>query len=428
MEKKPGLLLLDDEKEILNALKRLLRKDYDVHTFSEGEDALAAMPELDICLIVSDMRMPNMDGATFLTKAKELNDKPVRILLTGYADMESTARAINDGGIYSYINKPWNNEELKQSLSKAHKHYQLEQKVFKLQQDLMEKNEELQVLNKSLEQKVAQRTKQLVANNGKLKQSIVRQRALFQSVLDLINAVAQQRTGSDNVKLKRVASHARLVADRMSDERQFSQKVYLAAMLHELGKISLPDELLAMKEHEMDGDQRVQYHGHVIEGAGILSNISHLKTISEIVAHMYEDVNGHGFPRKLVGDNIPLGSRILRVVNDYDELLSGNLMPTPLPPENACEHLKKFCGVHYDRAVVNVYQDVLQVLPSEGVHDFDYCISSKDLEVDMTLAKDINYPNGTTMLTEGTHLTPVQIEKIRLYETEHQCNLVIFVH
>ncbi|WP_246751347.1 response regulator, partial [Vibrio cholerae] len=112
-DEKLNVLLLDDENDILKALNRVLRMDYNVVTFDNGADALEYLQENPIHIIISDMRMPEMDGADFLAKAREMQPDTVRLLLTGYADIQSTVRAVNAGGIHTYISKPWDNENLK---------------------------------------------------------------------------------------------------------------------------------------------------------------------------------------------------------------------------------------------------------------------------------------------------------------------------
>jgi response regulator receiver modulated metal dependent phosphohydrolase len=109
-----NLLFVDDEPNVLKALRRLFRgAEYQVYMAEGGADGLEILAQHPIDLIISDMRMPQMDGAEFLTRAAERWPNIVRILLTGYADIESTIAAVNKGKIYSYCSKPWEDNELK---------------------------------------------------------------------------------------------------------------------------------------------------------------------------------------------------------------------------------------------------------------------------------------------------------------------------
>ncbi len=121
-----SILIVDDEESILNAFKRILAdEDYEIHTANNGMEGLNKLREAQkpFSLIISDQRMPVMNGVQFFSQAKDIFPDAVRILLTGYADTDAIIDAINKGGIHLYFTKPWHEEELllhiKQSLSKA---------------------------------------------------------------------------------------------------------------------------------------------------------------------------------------------------------------------------------------------------------------------------------------------------------------------
>lgn len=122
----PTLVLVDDEVDTLDALKRLFRNRFDIAAYSNPEDALASIESLkEISVIVSDQRMPQMKGAEFLKRSRSLFPDAVRILLTGYTDIESAVDAINDGHIYRYMAKPWDPTDLLQTVEEAAQKYKL---------------------------------------------------------------------------------------------------------------------------------------------------------------------------------------------------------------------------------------------------------------------------------------------------------------
>ncbi|GAB4254103.1 MAG: hypothetical protein Kow0065_00760 [Methylomicrobium sp.] len=119
------LLLVDDEINIVNALKRSLRRDgYQILTANSGVEALAVLAEHRVGVIVSDQRMPQMSGADFLSEAKALYPDTVRIMLSGYTDLESVTSAINEGAIYKFLTKPWDDEVLRDTIRKAFEQYE----------------------------------------------------------------------------------------------------------------------------------------------------------------------------------------------------------------------------------------------------------------------------------------------------------------
>ena len=118
-EKKYSVLFVDDEKRILTALRSIFRREYDVHIANGGEEALAILAENEINVIVSDQRMPNMLGNELLAEVHKLYPKTMRLLLTGFMDKEAIIKTINEGEIYRFINKPWRNDEIHQTIAEA---------------------------------------------------------------------------------------------------------------------------------------------------------------------------------------------------------------------------------------------------------------------------------------------------------------------
>jgi two-component system probable response regulator PhcQ len=122
----PKILIVDDEENILNSLKRLFRKEpYEILTAGSGEEGLKILDHQQVDLIVSDLKMPEMNGIEFLKKAKEKNPVPLRIMLTGHADLKSVIAAIDQGEIYRFLLKPWDDEELKMTVRQALDYYHL---------------------------------------------------------------------------------------------------------------------------------------------------------------------------------------------------------------------------------------------------------------------------------------------------------------
>lgn len=109
------VLIVDDEEMVLTSLSTYLtlETDYDVVTFTSAERALAYLADTDVGIIISDFLMPEMDGITFLARARDLRPDVPRVILTGYADKENAIKAINQVGLYQYVEKPWDNDELR---------------------------------------------------------------------------------------------------------------------------------------------------------------------------------------------------------------------------------------------------------------------------------------------------------------------------
>lgn len=140
---KPTLLIVDDEQAVLSALNRLLRKDYILLLAQEGQEALRLLKENHVDLILADQKMPQMSGVEFLREAKKIKPDAIRLVLSGYAEAQSVAEAINQGSIYKFFLKPWNDDFLKTSLKEALRYKQLKDDNARLTKELKIKNQAL---------------------------------------------------------------------------------------------------------------------------------------------------------------------------------------------------------------------------------------------------------------------------------------------
>jgi len=169
---KHTVLLVDDEEKILNSLKRLLRKEgYQLLTASSGAEGLKTLDENDIHLVISDQRMPQMSGTEFFAIVKERFPDAIRIILSGYTEVDSIAESINKGHVYKFFLKPWNDQSLKLEINQALEQYDLIQTNKRLHKKVLEQNEELKKINDDLEKMVQERTKELEIQNQALELS-----------------------------------------------------------------------------------------------------------------------------------------------------------------------------------------------------------------------------------------------------------------
>ena len=166
------VLFVDDEENILHSLKRLLRKEgYRMLTATSGTDGLKILKENDVHLVVTDQRMPEMSGTEFLAKVKENYPEVLRIVLTGYTDVDSITESINKGHVYKFMLKPWNDQNVKLEIKQALEQYDLMQMNKTLHEKLVAKNEELKKINENLEVLVKERTMDFEIQNQALELS-----------------------------------------------------------------------------------------------------------------------------------------------------------------------------------------------------------------------------------------------------------------
>ena len=166
------ILCVDDEVNILNALKRLLRKEsYRLLTCTSGAEALELLACNEVHIVISDQRMPKMSGTEFLRQVKELYPNIIRIILTGYTEVDTITQSINEGHIYKFFLKPWNDQHLTLEIRQAFEQYDLIEANKRLYDKTVEQNAELKQINEHLEHLVAERTQSLETQNRALQLS-----------------------------------------------------------------------------------------------------------------------------------------------------------------------------------------------------------------------------------------------------------------
>lgn len=146
MKKKINILYVDDEVNNLISFKALFRLKYNVHIAERGKDAIKILEEEYIHIIITDQRMPEMTGVELLESIIEAHPDPIRILLTGYADLSAVIDAVNKGKIYHYISKPWNEKELEDTILKAYEIYEKRKAEEEMSDKLLVSNEQLEFL------------------------------------------------------------------------------------------------------------------------------------------------------------------------------------------------------------------------------------------------------------------------------------------
>lgn len=156
------LLLVDDEPNIISALKRLLRPDqYQIHTANSGQEGLELLARQAVDVIVSDQRMPGMLGADFLRKARQLYPDTIRIMLSGYTELQSVTDAVNEGAIYKFLTKPWEDEQLRAQIAEAFRLKEIADDNARLNREVRTANQELAAANRRMQQLLREKQQQI---------------------------------------------------------------------------------------------------------------------------------------------------------------------------------------------------------------------------------------------------------------------------
>lgn len=317
-DKMPKILIVDDEAMITTTLSMLIEMmlNYEVFTFNDPKKVFESnfLKENVIDLVISDFMMPGMDGLELLKNLKETQPQIIPILLTGYSDKESAIKSINSLGLYYYLEKPWDNNDLVRIVQNGIEKSRLEHEVKEKMIVIEKRNQEISRLYELL-----QRDFNKEMDN------------VLEFVISLSNLIEAKDSYTDG-HTRRVADLAVEMGRRLGmDERQV-KVLDISAVIHDIGKVGTPESILN-KPGALDMSEFEVMKEHPELGAKIIRPISALKDCLDPVLHHHEKLDGTGYPHGMSGTEITMEARIIAVADIFDALYTDRPYRKGLPLE-----------------------------------------------------------------------------------------------
>jgi putative two-component system response regulator len=326
---KPRILFVDDEPAILESLRRSVRREFAADLAIDADHGLDYLRRSGpYCIVVSDMRMPGMNGAEFLATVRTVSPESVRVMLTGCDEMEVAVQAVNDGCIFKFLSKPVATEVLLECLRICLAHY-------------LEQSEQKQVMASTIHA---------------LEQLDVATLAAFARAID---ANSPWTAGHS----ERVTALALRIGHTMGLPGRDLQILHRGGLLHDIGKIGTPPAILD-KPGKLEAWENEIMQSHVKVGIRILEPIDCFRDMLCVVAQHHERFDGSGYPAGLEGEQISLHARIVAVADAFDALTSDRPYRKGVPQEKAIEILKQNSGTQFDPKVVEAVIHVASKLVS----------------------------------------------------------------
>ena len=357
------ILFVDDEEDILNSFKRQLRKKANISVATSGQEALDLIDsEGEFAVIVSDMRMPIMDGAEFLEKSKIKSPNSIRILLTGQTDLTSAISAVNKGQIFRFLSKPCPQEVMQDTLKNAIRQYRL----INTEKDLLQNT---------------------------VKGSI--------ELLSELLAIAKPNVFSNFNRIKKYIRHMAIGIGE-TDTWDFE----VAGMLYSLGYLTLPEELIEkalQPNNDLTAHEKMALQDLPLISSKLINHIPRLETISEMV-RLSDKVNHliHKDAGAIEG-RVLRGADLLKIALQFDKLLESG-------------HNNK-SAIDLLKANNSYNTELVDQLSSLKVNDNESTITVNvnNLLPGMVLLEDMITDNNSTLLAKGTELTEELLVRIKLY-------------
>ncbi len=363
------VLLVDDEPRVLAGYRRMLYRKFEVETASSGREALALIDAGDpYAVVVSDYRMPEMDGVTFLAETRRRSPDTVRMLLTGQADQAATIAAINEGDVFRYLSKPCPVERLESAIEAAVEQFRLVQ----AERELLE-----QTLSGSVE--------------------------VLLEVLGLVDP----DTYRASVRIKDFVS--RVVTELGLDG---AWEFELAAMLSQIGALTLPQSLLHKFQSgtQLRADEEALVDGHPEWAEGLLRRIPRLEHVAAMIGAQRHPPGNR--PRSLdatdENDRVAMGAHLLHLAGEYEEALgsaSGNI-------EAILHQMRTREGPAFRLAAIDAFERAAgarsTLVPA--------VVGLSELEPGMVLDQDVRLVDGRLLLPDGEGLTQARIERLARFD------------
>lgn len=268
------LLLVDDEINIISALKRTLRPDgYMILTANSGEEGLALLAKHEVGVIISDQHIPA--GVEFLRKVKILYPKTLRIVLSGYTELESVTNVINEGAICKFLTKPWDDESLRNNIREVFQFYEMEQENERLTRELQSANEELSMLNQNLEQKIADKTREILHSVNLLQ---ISQEILEHLPIGIIGIDEQRMIVASNQRAEEIFCHPpwTCLLGLMADDILPSVLLGLLTTFYSASVVQLDGGIITLSE-DVSMHVLISAMGGISQSKGIIIVLSALR-------------------------------------------------------------------------------------------------------------------------------------------------------
>ena len=404
---KKKLLFVDDDPAMVKVVGTILENALgpeliEFHGAESGEKGFEKIDKLQPDIVICDINLPGMNGFEFCRKVRASGLHTTVILVSAYDENEDYAIEAKESGADAFLIKPIKKGEL---LFVVNFIIRIEH----LNETVLGKNHELQEDQRRLNDNfkdIMRMNSQLESQNSQISSMNKELTQRFDSTVGLLTNIIELNQFQHRGHSERVAEIAVFIAQKMKLPQDTIESLRTAARLHELGIVSLPrDETV---EEALDEGESRPVTSHPVVAEMLLKGFAGFEPVADIIRHMHENVDGSGKPDGLVGEQIPIGSRILSVASFYDHCRVAH------PDSSMLEVLEKVepsNGTWFDENVVSLLSDFAQSKTQSGDENTISC-SVFVLKEGMVLASDIYTESGINLLRKGTVLDQDMVSKI----------------
>ncbi|HBI24770.1 MAG TPA: two-component system response regulator [Nitrospiraceae bacterium] len=341
------ILVVDDEPLIREIIIRKLSEfGYIATPVENAFEALNKMREKSYPLVLSDIMMPGMDGIELLKRLRSLYPDTAVVMITAVSNVNIAIEALREGA-YDYLIKPFNFEEVVLSVKNA-----FEKRDLILENRLYQKHLEALVENQTSE--IRQLLSKEQERSSELNKALEEIQITHDATIDALSAALDYRDNETEGHSQRVVRYSLEIGKVLGLERRNLEVLARGTLLHDIGKIGVPDSIL-WKPGKLTDEEWVEMRKHVEYGFKMLKSIHFLRDAALIVQHHHERYDGSGYPDRMSGDNIIIGARIFAIADTYDAMTTDRPYRKALTDRDAREEIKRCNGTQFDPKITEAF-------------------------------------------------------------------------
>lgn len=417
---RPSIIIVDDESQVIESLKRVLAVDFEVFGFTDARRALKFFKLHPTHIVMSDMKMPDMSGQEFLQQIREENKATRCCVVTGYADVEAAQQVINKVTVAAYFNKPWSNKDIKSKLLEIAGEIKLDQfrleqlKSLSLVKEAMQLEQQavLSVVDKMLVEQVAAQ-EQLLKSHETIKQ--------FIGLLPLM--VAEQQGDNSGHEI-RISHQAKLLAQVSGLSKNVQNQLYLASLSYRIGMSQ--QENLTEKDSvgELLPEEYLSHIRQASLSSYLLRSVEMCVEAADILHHLSSLPKTEGSEQGEYNLELVQASNILHLVILFDYLVLGKVTGSTMSAQSAFAWLNSHGQALVDKTLVLHFQTMYE---QETTYFFERAKTCNQLQKGEKLARDLVKSSDHKLLTLGTVLTEPVIEQLKVVQDNIEQTLIGYV-
>lgn len=385
--------------------------------YESEDDALQALKNTTFQVIIYRKSISPNEQYEFLRRAKAAAPRSVNILLTEDANLDTALKVVNEGLAEKIITEPWKEQALKEVIDSAIKKHWDKTRRNQKKSNTVLANKNVDKWDKLLRKNIKARTRSIFQKKLRL-QNLNRelQNNIFETIKALFSFLERKNRWIGNHS-KMVAALSYELASELNLPSTIKQTIETAALLHDIGKIGIPDKIVSKSKHLLTKLQLQEIAQHPLVGQEIISPIISLSEVGLIIRHHHENYEGSGFPDGLKGEQIPLGARIIAVTDTFTNLIQKDFQRASNPTEKAKRTMTSKSGILFDEELTGLFLDIIEKKTKKPPRaKREKMVPIQNLITGMMISRDIITTRGTLVLRKGQVLSEKHLNYLREFD------------